>query len=165
MAKFYETDEFKAERDKWYAKLEKSGFEDCEILDDQGEISRNFTVSKRGFCSQAEFLRRWDPNQERLLELHRGLSWTVGDPTEAEAHRLYGNGASKRFICKALGLSSAKLNELLRMHIAEAVWNDAEPDIPDGCDKPVLKDRWNGRQTQFTRKGVHGWNWKPEGGS
>jgi hypothetical protein len=41
--RFYETDEFKQQRDEWYAKLADEGFEDIEMTDPKtGELSTRF---------------------------------------------------------------------------------------------------------------------------
>ena len=133
---WYQQPKFLKERKKWYKKLEKSGFQDSEIIDWRTGEEGNLLKGHGSYTSQGDFQRNWSPDKERYFTALRQRSWDMLDEgysaDEAEAVRLVGEGESLTHVRKLLGISTPKLKALLAEQIRIAAWE--EEDEEDGDD-------------------------------
>lgn len=129
---WYKTPEFLKQRDEWYKRLRDSGFHDGELINPRtNEPSTNLLRGEGNYSSQTDFLRNYGTDIERWYERMRQHYWTMlenGESEEdAEVCRLAGNGASKAFIGRLMGLSTERVNKVLREQTPKALadeWSD-----------------------------------------
>lgn len=114
-----ESDEYKALRREWYARLAEDGFEDIEILDAGGNLSLNML---RG-VSQGDLRRRlYKPESEEFFRCARKHVWSISDPIRRHVWRLYAEGLPKERIHRTVGgrydISFKKVEKIIREETA-----------------------------------------------
>lgn len=94
---FYETDEFLAERDRWYEKLKQEGFHDIEVMD---EITRQpghlLLGPSPGDLGRSEHRIQYKASSEEYYRLARQHVWTLPRGPHRHAAELHADGLSNR---------------------------------------------------------------------
>ena len=100
---FYETDEFLALRDEWYAKAKESGFEDLEVLDEithqPGSLMRGVSPGDLG---RSERRIAYKASSEEYYRLARQHVWTLPRGPQRHTARLHADGLSNREVVEAI---------------------------------------------------------------
>lgn len=129
---WFQTKAFLKEREKWYKKLAKAGFQDSEIVDWRTGEEGNLLKGHGSYTSAGDFQRNWTPAGERYYTALRQRSWEMENEgytaDQAEAVRLVGEGESLGHVRKLLGISMPKLKDLLAEQIRIAAWERVDDD-------------------------------------
>ena len=99
--KFYESDEYKATQDEWYAKLKEEGFKDIEATESGIPLPAFRNKKGQNYENHFQFKQAYYSKAEDTLRM---TDWSKLKPRDKDIWELHTQGLSVRAIAKQLKL-------------------------------------------------------------
>jgi hypothetical protein len=137
---FYETAKFKKLRDRWYRKVARSGLEDIEILDHEGNVSSNMLLG----VSRGDLRRNlYKKETEDYFRFARQHLWGIQGRRRRKIWELHADGYSVARIREAMAhwKRPPKTSEIRKVVAEERAtmtlaWTEAIEEAWRGEEKP-----------------------------